>query len=389
MGFFNSLYGRTGPGKLAAAKNALVAKYMYHAFTDEERTIINDKIAELLVAGGIPLSTLKEFLARIEQPEFYSVAALAFAALGIQPAMKELFPRGRWNLIDNPLVAMVGAESEIVMAKNEILRRYGIQIDFIEFGFSQADQQDTYTQPNSQQPESSYVVKSSKPKQTFHTKWVVLGVVVIITLIYLTTLSQNKIVATRPKSAPAVEASAPVQAQMSAASPLYVSKYPDNQVTQIEKVAQEMILLYPFLDHTKPYANEQAITEVKALRDDFISQGIPAPEALKTAVFEVAPKYSTRTYTSRTQPQALAPSVEKKPRYHQKNESRHVREITSNPDSSYNNAPFQEPYRPIPPDEPATKKTTSRQPDIELACFEEKVKGKFYFDECVKKYAAQ
>lgn len=129
MGIMNALFGRTGPGKLAAAKNALVAKHMYLSLGEEERRAIGDKVSELLVAGGIPLSGLLPFLTSMSEDAFYGMIAMAFSCFGMNPTMPNLFPRGEWNRVDNPLVALAGAQDEIVMARGEIKRKYNISID--------------------------------------------------------------------------------------------------------------------------------------------------------------------------------------------------------------------------------------------------------------------
>ncbi|GFE56412.1 hypothetical protein [Geobacter sp. AOG1] len=128
MGFLNALFGRTGPGKLAAAKNALAAKHMFLSLSEEEQRIICAKTAELLVAGGIPLSQLQSYAETMPEGAYYGMVAMAFSCYGMDPSMSNLFPGGRWNSVDNPLVALTGASDEIVLAINEIKRKYGVTI---------------------------------------------------------------------------------------------------------------------------------------------------------------------------------------------------------------------------------------------------------------------
>lgn len=61
---------------------------------------------------------------------------------------------------------------------------------------------------------------------------------------------------------------------------------------EISVVVDYAIRKYPFLDHTAPYANLDAITEVNKIRDSYIREGYAAPQAIRMAVDGVAPKYA-------------------------------------------------------------------------------------------------
>ncbi|WP_083265583.1 DnaJ domain-containing protein [Pseudomonas sp. 1D4] len=49
---------------------------------------------------------------------------------------------------------------------------------------------------------------------------------------------------------------------------------------------------FPFLDHTKPYANQAAIAEVIQVRNSLIAKGYSVADAIRIAVNQVGPKYA-------------------------------------------------------------------------------------------------
>lgn len=59
------------------------------------------------------------------------------------------------------------------------------------------------------------------------------------------------------------------------------------QAREVEAVAAELIKEYPFLDHTKSTANDEAISMVQAISAMYASQGMPAVGALTSAVDKV------------------------------------------------------------------------------------------------------
>lgn len=56
------------------------------------------------------------------------------------------------------------------------------------------------------------------------------------------------------------------------------------QVTELEKVALQVVETYPFLNSNAPDADKVAIRAVKSLRDDFVNGGMAMAEALTAAV---------------------------------------------------------------------------------------------------------
>ena len=132
MGLFNSLFGKTGAGKMAAAMNALVAKHMMDNFDHEAFCLLFDQMHLLLMKGGMSdgnaRSTIKDLT---DKPvSMLSMVAMTFMDLGLPPTLPKCFPGGRWNFVANPLTALRGDEDEIRLARIDIFRRYQIDISF-------------------------------------------------------------------------------------------------------------------------------------------------------------------------------------------------------------------------------------------------------------------
>lgn len=64
---------------------------------------------------------------------------------------------------------------------------------------------------------------------------------------------------------------------------------------QTQRVLDDAIEKYPFLDHASEAADSDAIEDVIARRDLYIKQGVPFAQALEKAVEKVAPRYQTET----------------------------------------------------------------------------------------------
>lgn len=129
MGFLDAILGRTAPGKYAAALNALTACHMYSMFTSKELAIINDKLATILVGGGISISQLPQTLQRMTEAQFFCFVSQAFMSIGIPPVFPKEFPRSNWNILSNPFVALSGAEDELLLAKRVLLKNYGVSVE--------------------------------------------------------------------------------------------------------------------------------------------------------------------------------------------------------------------------------------------------------------------
>lgn len=65
---------------------------------------------------------------------------------------------------------------------------------------------------------------------------------------------------------------------------------------EMQAVADAAIRFFPFLDHTKSYANENAIHAVKICRDELIVDGLSAEEALSKAIMQTAPAYAAKEF---------------------------------------------------------------------------------------------
>ncbi len=128
MGLINALFSRTGPGKYMAAKNALIAKYTFASLGQDDKQEVNDKILDLLANGGIPVSDVADFKKGLRETQFHGMAAIAMANLKIKPGLSGILFRDWWENVQNPLVALTGAEKEIEMASDEILRKHRIKI---------------------------------------------------------------------------------------------------------------------------------------------------------------------------------------------------------------------------------------------------------------------
>jgi hypothetical protein len=132
MGLFNSLFGKTGPGKLAAALNALTAKHMMELSEDAWMHVMFDKIHEILMQGGYTSEDAKNKLKQMannDQIIFLSMCAMAYMSMDISPAFPKCFAGGRWNFVSNPLIALHDADKEIKMAR-VIFSRYQIDVNF-------------------------------------------------------------------------------------------------------------------------------------------------------------------------------------------------------------------------------------------------------------------
>lgn len=128
MGFLRDLFGRTGPGKMQAAENALIAKHMYLRLNDEQKNNVVRMIRELLVSSDYPAQHIDELINKLTEDSFFSLAALAFHYLGVAPTLKGLTYKDGWNRIDRPLIALNGAKREIEIVALAIKQKHGIQI---------------------------------------------------------------------------------------------------------------------------------------------------------------------------------------------------------------------------------------------------------------------
>jgi len=126
MGIFSALFGRTGPGKYMAAKNALVSKYTFSTLDPPTQEKIDEDVLRQLIRGGIPAAQAAEFKTRLRETQYFGLAAFAMAELEIAPKLSGILFKNWWEHVSNPLVALTGAEKEIEMASAEIQRKHQV-----------------------------------------------------------------------------------------------------------------------------------------------------------------------------------------------------------------------------------------------------------------------
>jgi hypothetical protein len=73
----------------------------------------------------------------------------------------------------------------------------------------------------------------------------------------------------------------------------------------INAVAAKAFSDYPWLDHNRPEANQEAIVQVRAIRDHLIDKGTPVDKALDEAVNRVAELYGKSVKSASTDASAL------------------------------------------------------------------------------------
>jgi hypothetical protein len=128
MGLVSYFVGKTAPGRYVAAKNALVAKYMFESLGEDEKQKVDTKILELLIKRRIPASEAPRVKAGLKETQYYGMAAAAMAALKIKPGLTNVLYRDWWENVHNPLAALTNAEKEIELACNEIRRKHQIVV---------------------------------------------------------------------------------------------------------------------------------------------------------------------------------------------------------------------------------------------------------------------
>lgn len=130
MGFFSNLFSVTGTGKYAAAVNAVIAKEMFDPLTIDQKIPIQCAMIEELITGGIPRDEVSKFLYRMDIGAYFGMTAMTYMKMGISPSMPTMFPRGQWNYINNPLVALSDANDQIQVVINTLKTKYRINAKF-------------------------------------------------------------------------------------------------------------------------------------------------------------------------------------------------------------------------------------------------------------------
>lgn len=114
--------------KYIAALNALVAKYTLETLGEEQKRQVDDRILDLLLLSGIRRGRARHYRSMLRETQYYGMAAIAMAFLGIRPALPGSLFKERWAHVVNPLVSLTNAEREIETASNEIQRKHGVQV---------------------------------------------------------------------------------------------------------------------------------------------------------------------------------------------------------------------------------------------------------------------
>lgn len=129
MGFFSTLLGATGPAKMMAAQNALVAKYMIDNIAGPSFEELEDAMQGLLIDSGMSYEQSVRTLGGLEPKHGYLMAAAAYNKLYIPPALKGICFKDNWNHIERPLIALHGSDREIYLVSKMIYEKYGVEID--------------------------------------------------------------------------------------------------------------------------------------------------------------------------------------------------------------------------------------------------------------------
>jgi hypothetical protein len=104
--------------------NALVAKYIFSQMSEQESQAVCEKIQTILFrAGQITPDEAARMLGGNERA-FFGFAALAMMEMGIAPP-KNVW---RWEIIQNPFVALIKADRDIEIARVSLERKYGIKV---------------------------------------------------------------------------------------------------------------------------------------------------------------------------------------------------------------------------------------------------------------------
>jgi hypothetical protein len=130
MGLFNSLFSMTGPAKMMAAQNALIAKFMVEQGNGPSFEELEDEMQGLLMSGGMEYEESVRVLGDLDEKHIFLFTAAAYNKLFIPPALKGICFRDNWNFIERPLIALNDADKEISMVISEIFNKYGIHITF-------------------------------------------------------------------------------------------------------------------------------------------------------------------------------------------------------------------------------------------------------------------
>lgn len=88
MGFLGWL---TGTDKYGAAQSALIAKYTFAQLTEGDRKFVEAAACEVLEAGGYPRDMIMDRVARLREDERYCLYSMAMAAVGIKPALINIY----------------------------------------------------------------------------------------------------------------------------------------------------------------------------------------------------------------------------------------------------------------------------------------------------------
>jgi len=111
--------------KHTAAMNALVAKATYLRLSESSQKEIENRAISILEQGWkFSKEDAREWLNHRSESERYGFLALAMLELNIKP----ISDNWRWQIVRNPFLALIKADSQIEVAKHS-LHREGIEVD--------------------------------------------------------------------------------------------------------------------------------------------------------------------------------------------------------------------------------------------------------------------
>ncbi len=112
----------------AAARNALVARYTIETLGGEQKQEIEQHMLDLLILSGISDARAAKYRSQLRETQYYGMAAIAMAFLGIRPALQGILARERWAHVRNPLVALTNADRDIQAVSDEIHDKHRVRI---------------------------------------------------------------------------------------------------------------------------------------------------------------------------------------------------------------------------------------------------------------------
>lgn len=107
-----------------AASNALLAKHTFDAMSPDDTSIIMAEVRNVVATGAIPDRDPEATLKILPEAALFGFVALAMARLKIPPKVGD-----GWYSVNNPYVAILGAERELAFVQDQLLRQFGIVVN--------------------------------------------------------------------------------------------------------------------------------------------------------------------------------------------------------------------------------------------------------------------